>query len=312
MPGGRLSDQEREQIATGLADGLGFAEIARQLGRPTSTVSREVARNGGAAEYRAEQASTSTSARARRRKPVFAPAVSPVADQHGRDARSMIDFTGRFVELMVRTGVPRMAARVLTALVTADSGSLTAAELVRQLAVSPASVSKSVTYLEGLELLRRERAGARGRERYLIDDDVWLQTWMTSARTNQMLAETAQRGVEVFDRSTPTGARLEKMARFFAQLSDDMTGGGLTESVVRDVLTVLAALVHAARPLTIAELSTALDWSPERVVEALRNADQRPDLAGAVGVLRLENGAYAAGAAPDRLTPAQRDALGNS
>ena len=34
MPGGRLTHQDRERIGSGLAQGLGYAEIARQLGRP--------------------------------------------------------------------------------------------------------------------------------------------------------------------------------------------------------------------------------------------------------------------------------------
>ncbi|MFB7357563.1 helix-turn-helix domain-containing protein [Streptomyces gardneri] len=47
MPGGRLTQQERERIAAGIAAGLSYAEIARRVGRPTSTVSREISRNGG-------------------------------------------------------------------------------------------------------------------------------------------------------------------------------------------------------------------------------------------------------------------------
>lgn len=43
MPGARLAQPERRQIALWLADGLAFAEIARELDRPTSTVTREVA-----------------------------------------------------------------------------------------------------------------------------------------------------------------------------------------------------------------------------------------------------------------------------
>ncbi|MEU6381153.1 helix-turn-helix domain-containing protein, partial [Streptomyces sp. NPDC046909] len=37
MPGGRLTQQDRQQIALGLSDGLAYAEIARRLDRPTST-----------------------------------------------------------------------------------------------------------------------------------------------------------------------------------------------------------------------------------------------------------------------------------
>ncbi|MHC5905651.1 helix-turn-helix domain-containing protein, partial [Streptomyces sp. S6] len=60
MPGGRLSQQERQQIASGLADGLAYAEIARRLDRPTSTVTREVMRNGGPVGYRADLAHRAT------------------------------------------------------------------------------------------------------------------------------------------------------------------------------------------------------------------------------------------------------------
>jgi IS30 family transposase len=56
MPGGRLTQPERQQIALGLADGLAYAEIARTLDRPTSTITREVMRNGGPTAYRADLA----------------------------------------------------------------------------------------------------------------------------------------------------------------------------------------------------------------------------------------------------------------
>src|SRR6478672_12154137 len=69
MPGGRLTQQERQQIALGLADSLPYAEIARRLDRPTSTVTREVMRNGGPTAYRADLAHRATEQRAHRRKP---------------------------------------------------------------------------------------------------------------------------------------------------------------------------------------------------------------------------------------------------
>jgi transposase, IS30 family len=52
----RLSLAEREEISLGLAAGRSFEEIARRLGRSGSTVSREVAGNGGRARYRAAAA----------------------------------------------------------------------------------------------------------------------------------------------------------------------------------------------------------------------------------------------------------------
>ncbi|MFC5826349.1 MarR family transcriptional regulator [Nonomuraea insulae] len=65
-----------------------------------------------------------------------------------------------------------MTARVLTCLYTNDSGSLTAAELVQRLQVSPASISKAIGELERHELIRRESDPRRRRDRSVIDPDV--------------------------------------------------------------------------------------------------------------------------------------------
>ena len=68
-----LSFAEREEIAILRAQGAGVREIARQLGRSPSTISRELRRNaatrGGALEYRATTAQWHADQRARRPKP---------------------------------------------------------------------------------------------------------------------------------------------------------------------------------------------------------------------------------------------------
>ncbi|MBV8931305.1 MAG: helix-turn-helix domain-containing protein [Kutzneria sp.] len=225
MPGGRLTHQDRQHIASSLTEGLGYAEIARRLGRPTSTISREVARNGGAHGYRADQAHQATRQRARRHRPA-PPEESPAMhDVHGRDHEAVRAYGGQLTELMVHIGLPRMAARVLACLFLTDSASLTAAELVGQLQVSAASVSKAIGYLEGLELVRREREARQRRDRYTVGDDVWFRAWMSSARRNAMWARTAQQGVEIFGAATPTGVRIDQMSRFFARLVQDMGDG---------------------------------------------------------------------------------------
>jgi IS30 family transposase len=60
---------EREEISRGLAAGDSCRVIARRLGRAPSTVSREVARNGGRRCYRAQPADAAADRRARRPKP---------------------------------------------------------------------------------------------------------------------------------------------------------------------------------------------------------------------------------------------------
>src|SRR5919201_5832664 len=49
----RLSPAEREEISRGVVAGLSLRRIAAGVGRSPSTVSREVARNGGRRAYRA-------------------------------------------------------------------------------------------------------------------------------------------------------------------------------------------------------------------------------------------------------------------
>ncbi len=66
--GRRLSLVEREEISRGVAVGDSCRRIARRLTRAPSTVSREIARNGGRRQYRARRASAAARRRARRPK----------------------------------------------------------------------------------------------------------------------------------------------------------------------------------------------------------------------------------------------------
>ena len=64
-----LSLVEREEISRGIASGLSMREMARNLGRSASTISREIGRNGGLHTYRAQAADAATWTRASRPKP---------------------------------------------------------------------------------------------------------------------------------------------------------------------------------------------------------------------------------------------------
>ncbi len=66
---GRLSFDDREEISRGIAAGLSANSIASAMDRPASTISREIARNGGRDAYRAVDAEQAAWDRALRPKP---------------------------------------------------------------------------------------------------------------------------------------------------------------------------------------------------------------------------------------------------
>jgi IS30 family transposase len=67
VPGpGRLTLADREEITIGLSAGQSFTQIAARLGKAVSTVSREVAANGGRGQYRAWRAHARAREQARR------------------------------------------------------------------------------------------------------------------------------------------------------------------------------------------------------------------------------------------------------
>ncbi|MFD5563789.1 GbsR/MarR family transcriptional regulator [Kitasatospora griseola] len=220
MPGGRLTQQERQQIALGLAEDLAYAEIARRLDRPTSTVTREVMRNGGPGGYRADLAHRATEHRAQRRSAL---PRDPYADRpaDGRDPDAVRAYEETVTTVFMHSGMSRMPARVLAALMVTDEGVLSAAELAQRLQVSPASISKAVAFLDEQTMIRRERDDRR-RERYVIDDDIWYQATIASARANAAVVATVREGVPVLGPGTPAAARLENIARFLDFVSDGL------------------------------------------------------------------------------------------
>jgi hypothetical protein len=62
------------------------------------------------------------------------------------------------------------------------------------------------------------------RERDVVDDDVWYQSTVASARGTAQLAEIARQGVGILGRDSPAAIRLENIARF---------GDFISESILR-------------------------------------------------------------------------------
>lgn len=217
MAAGQLTFEDRRRIASGLAQDLSYAEIARRLDRPTSTVTREVMRGGGPLDYRADKAHRIAKARVRNHEPRPIPAHDP----GGRDPEALRQAETSLTTLLVQTGLPNMPARVLACLYTTDSGTMTASDLVSRLRVSAASVSTAVRYLEEQQLIAREKGPGR-KERYRIDEDVWYRAMVASADTNNRLADASHQAADLLGSGTPAAERLNGMARFLRQVGDDL------------------------------------------------------------------------------------------
>ena len=95
-----LSLDDREEISRSLALGRSFAVIGARTQRSTSTISREVNRNGGRQLYRAAAADRATCARAKRpRKSVFEerPVLAFVVENWLRQGMSPEQISGRLI-----------------------------------------------------------------------------------------------------------------------------------------------------------------------------------------------------------------------
>ncbi|MEV0382621.1 helix-turn-helix domain-containing protein [Nonomuraea sp. NPDC050643] len=215
MSEGRLTQQDRRRIATGLAEGRSYAEIARRLNRPTSTISREVGRNGGPGDYRPERAHQATARRARRGTLTRSPGAEP-------QDRKVFEVEEGAVELAIGMGLPKMMARVYIGLWLSEDGRLTAAELSRGLKVSPASISMAVGYLTRQGLIRRERDPRRRRDIYVVDDDAWYHSTVISSRQTLAAAQIAKEAGQKLGLDTPMGRRLAKGGAFLERISLDV------------------------------------------------------------------------------------------
>ena len=133
----------------------------------------------------------------------------------------MREYEETLTTVFMQSGLPKMMSRVLGCIYTTDAGSITTSELVQRLQVSPASISKAITFLESQDLVRRER-DERRRERYVVDDDLWYQSTIASARANDQLVATARQGVAILGPGTPAATRLENTARFLDFVTESL------------------------------------------------------------------------------------------
>jgi len=134
-----------------------------------------------------------------------------------------------FVEHMAMTladwGFPRMPARVLIALMSADEDALTAAELAERLDVSPAAISGAVRYLMHVGLVVRQPAPGSRRDRYRLPDDAWYEASLVKGRALKGVADVANDGVAALGgRATLSGERVAEMRDFLLFCQAEIDG----------------------------------------------------------------------------------------
>ena len=129
-----LTLADREEISRGLAEGLQYKEIGVRIGRDPSIVSRDVARHGGRAGYRAVTADR-TAAAGRRRPKLFAVDRSPwlrmVVIERLRLGWSPASIAGRLPELLPADNAVRVSHEAIYQWVYAQPVSTLARELIR-------------------------------------------------------------------------------------------------------------------------------------------------------------------------------------
>ena len=126
----------------------------------------------------------------------------------GPDPDRVFDYIERFAAVLVAAGFPAMAARVFAALVIAESGRLSAAELAERLRVSPAAVSGAVRYLIQVGLAHKERVPGSRRDYYRMPGNMWDDLLRMRDQVMSRWAALVREGIDLVGPDTAAGARL--------------------------------------------------------------------------------------------------------
>ncbi|MGC4895529.1 GbsR/MarR family transcriptional regulator [Micromonospora sp. DT31] len=143
-----------------------------------------------------------------------------------RDEEELHLFIERMAMAFADVGFPRMAARVLFTVMSADDP-LTAGEIAERLGVSAAAVSGAVRHLTQFAMLVREPVKGSRRDRYRMPDNPWYEVTITKTTFYRNFIDIAGRGVRALDgRNTPAGERVTEMRDFFVFVQEELESLG--------------------------------------------------------------------------------------
>jgi len=131
-------------------------------------------------------------------------------------------FIEDFALVLTDAGMQRMGARAFGALLSSESGTLTAREIAGVLDVSPAAVSGAVKYLEQAQLVRRMRRAGERVDRYTLGDDTWYTAVATRTQIFESLNRALSVGIEALPDSSLAAERLAETRDFFDYIKTEM------------------------------------------------------------------------------------------
>ncbi|WP_422753775.1 GbsR/MarR family transcriptional regulator [Micromonospora sp. WMMD708] len=135
-------------------------------------------------------------------------------------------FVERMAMAFADVGFPRMSARVLFAVMSAD-GPLTAAQIGERLGVSAAAVSGAVRHLTQVSMLVREPVPRSRRDHYRLPDNPWYEGTITKTGLYKNFIDIADAGVTALGgTATPGGGRVAEMRDFFYFIQEELDSLG--------------------------------------------------------------------------------------
>lgn len=124
----------------------------------------------------------------------------------------------RMAAMLTRSGMQRMAARVLCTILFADQDTITAGEIAERLKVSAGTVSGALKLLDPVGLLERVPVPGSRRDHYRLRDHAWLQLMSSQNHVLDELLGAADEGIDVLGEDSIAGLRLAEMRDFYRYL----------------------------------------------------------------------------------------------
>src|SRR6266576_1267071 len=149
--------------------------------------------------------------------------AEPTADVAAGPDDALFGYIERFASVLVSAGFPPMPARVFVALLVADAGRLSAAELAGVLRISPAAVSGAVRYLIQLGLVHKERVPGSRRDYYRMPGNMWDDLIRMRDQVMGRWSARVREGSDLVGADSPAGERLAAQAAFLAFATTELS-----------------------------------------------------------------------------------------